>query len=62
MFLREMVLRGGSMKYTIGEDGVMRYQDCLCVPNIDVLMENILEEENTSRYSIYSRSTKMYRN
>ncbi|XP_070010032.1 uncharacterized protein [Nicotiana sylvestris] len=35
--------------------------DRLCVPNVDGLRANILEEAHSSRYSIYLGATKMYR-
>ena len=38
----------------------MRYQGRLCVPNVDVLRNRILEEAHWSRYSIHPGSTKMY--
>ncbi|XP_070002207.1 uncharacterized protein [Nicotiana sylvestris] len=49
--------QGGS----IVEDGVLRHQGCLCVPNVDGLRGRILQEAHSSRYSIYPGSTKMYR-
>ncbi|XP_070014850.1 uncharacterized protein [Nicotiana sylvestris] len=60
-FLREMILQGGAKEVTIGEDGVLRLQGHLCVPNVDGLRERILEEAHSSRYFIYSGATKMYR-
>ncbi|XP_070056550.1 uncharacterized protein [Nicotiana tomentosiformis] len=44
MVLREKVLRGGAKEATIGADGVLRLQDRLCVPNVDILRKRILEE------------------
>ncbi|KAH0776452.1 hypothetical protein KY290_007863 [Solanum tuberosum] len=44
-----------------GGDGVLRYQGRLCVPMVDGLQERIMEEAHSSRYSIHSGSTKMYR-
>ncbi|WMV46129.1 hypothetical protein MTR67_039514, partial [Solanum verrucosum] len=43
------------------EDGVLRHQGRLCVPDVDGLRETILEEAHGSRYSIHSGATKMYR-
>ena len=39
----------------------MRYQGRLCVPMVDGLQENIMEEDHNSRYSIHPGSTNMYR-
>ncbi|WMV46409.1 hypothetical protein MTR67_039794 [Solanum verrucosum] len=44
-----------------GGDGVMRYQGRLYVPRVDELQERIMEEAHSSRYSIHTGSTKMYR-
>ena len=38
----------------------MRYQRKLCVPNVNDLRNQILEEAHGSRYSIHSGSAKMY--
>ena len=59
--LRETVLRGGAKEVTIGADGILRLQDCLCVPNMDGLRKKILEEAHSSRYSIHPGAMKMYR-
>ncbi|XP_070039636.1 uncharacterized protein [Nicotiana tomentosiformis] len=56
-----MVLQGGAKEVTIGDDGVLRLQGCLCVPNVDGLREKILEEAHSSRYSINQGATKIYR-
>ena len=44
------------------KDGVLRYQGRLCVPKVDGLRDQILEEDHGSRYSIHPGSTKMYHN
>ncbi|XP_070037031.1 uncharacterized protein [Nicotiana tomentosiformis] len=62
LVLRETVLQGGAKEVTIGENGVMRIQGHLCVPNVDGLREKILEETHSSQYSIHPGATKMYRN
>ena len=41
-------------------DGVLRYQERLCVPNVDDLRNRILEEANGSRYSIHPCFSRMY--
>ncbi|XP_070026547.1 uncharacterized protein [Nicotiana sylvestris] len=58
--LRKMVLQGGSKEVSIREDGVLRLQGRLCVPNIDGMRERILEEAHSSWYFIHSGATKMY--
>ncbi|XP_070055305.1 uncharacterized protein [Nicotiana tomentosiformis] len=42
------------------DDGTLRYQGRLCVPNVDGLRERIMAEAHTSRYSVHPGSTKMY--
>ncbi|XP_070022139.1 uncharacterized protein [Nicotiana sylvestris] len=59
--LKETVLQGSAKVISIGKDGVLRLQGCLCVPNVDVLRETILEEAHSSWYSIHQGATKMYR-
>ena len=48
------------MSYSHWGDGVLRYQGRLCVPKVDELWDQILEEAHESRYSIHLGSTKMY--
>ena len=43
-----------------GRDGVLRYQDRLCVPDVGELRQHILVEAHNSRYSIHPGDTKMY--
>ncbi|XP_070025756.1 uncharacterized protein [Nicotiana sylvestris] len=45
---------------TIGDDGVLRMQSWICVPNVDGLWELILEEAHSLRYSIHPGAAKMY--
>ncbi|XP_070055029.1 uncharacterized protein [Nicotiana tomentosiformis] len=59
--LRETVLQGSAKEVSIGEDGVLRMQGRLCVPNVDGLRERIQEKAHSSRYSIHPGATKMYR-
>ncbi|XP_070041602.1 uncharacterized protein [Nicotiana tomentosiformis] len=60
VILRETVLQGGSKEAIISDDGVLRLQGRLCVHNVDILREKILEEAHNSRYSIHLGATKMY--
>ncbi|XP_070003095.1 uncharacterized protein [Nicotiana sylvestris] len=59
--LRETTLQGSAKEVSIGDDGVLRLQGHLCVPNVGVLRERILDEAHSSRYSIHPGATKMYR-
>ncbi|XP_070050420.1 uncharacterized protein [Nicotiana tomentosiformis] len=57
---RETILRGDAKEVNIRDDGVLRLQGHLCVPNVDGFKELILEEAHNSRYSIHPGATKMY--
>ncbi|XP_049406096.1 uncharacterized protein LOC125869682 [Solanum stenotomum] len=46
--------------FNLAEDGTLRCQGRLCVPNIHGLRQKIMDEEHCSRYSIHPGSTKMY--
>ncbi|XP_070007076.1 uncharacterized protein [Nicotiana sylvestris] len=59
--LRETILQVSSKEGSIGEDGVLRLQGHLCVPNVDGLRGKILEEAHNSWYSIHLGAMKMYR-
>ena len=57
--LKKLVVEKNIEGFSLKGDGVLRYQDRLCVPDIDGLREFILEEAHGSRYSIHPSSTKM---
>ena len=59
MELKESVLGKLNESLTLGA-GVLRYQERLCLPNVDDLRTWILEEAHSSHYSIHSGSTKMF--
>ncbi|XP_047263672.1 uncharacterized protein LOC124896191 [Capsicum annuum] len=48
------------MLFEIGGDGILRYQGRLCVPDVDGLQKQILDEAHTLRYVVHPGSTKMY--
>ncbi|XP_070026415.1 uncharacterized protein [Nicotiana sylvestris] len=60
LILRGTVWHGDAKQVTVGNDGVLRMQDRICVPNVDGHCELILEEDHSSRYSIHSGAAKMY--
>ncbi|XP_070017612.1 uncharacterized protein [Nicotiana sylvestris] len=60
LVLKDKVQHGDARDVTIGDDGVLRMQSQICVPNIDGLRELILEEAHSSRYSIHPSAAKMY--
>ncbi|WMV45861.1 hypothetical protein MTR67_039246, partial [Solanum verrucosum] len=59
--LKEAMLKKSIEVFPQGENGVLRYQGRLCIPNVDDLWEKILSEADSSRYSIHPGATKLYR-
>jgi len=60
LVLKDIVQHSDAKEVTIGDDGALRMQGRLCVPNVDGLRELILQETHSSRYSIHSGAAKMY--
>ncbi|XP_070049750.1 uncharacterized protein [Nicotiana tomentosiformis] len=59
--LKEGIHKHKIMAFSLGmDDGTLRYQGRLCVPNVDVLRERIMNEAHTSMYFVHPGSTKMY--
>ena len=54
------VKSGKSNGFIIDNEGVLRFGDRLCVPNIRDLRKTILEEAHNSKYSMHLGATKMY--
>ncbi|XP_065854728.1 uncharacterized protein [Euphorbia lathyris] len=59
--VRDGVCQGKVQEFVIGDDGVLRYGTRLCVPDVDDLKREILEEAHCSAYTVHPGSTKMYR-
>ena len=59
--IRDKVLRGEAKEAQINEEGVLRIKERVCVPRVDDLINTILTEAHSSRYSIHPGATKMYR-
>ncbi|XP_070036292.1 uncharacterized protein [Nicotiana tomentosiformis] len=57
---KDTIQHGDAKDGTIGDDGMLRMQGQICVPNIDGLRELIIEEAHSSRYSIHPGTAKMY--
>ncbi|XP_070001867.1 uncharacterized protein [Nicotiana sylvestris] len=60
LVIKDNILHDDAIDVTIGDDGVLRMQGRICVPNVDGLWELILEETHTSRYSIHLGAANMY--
>ena len=59
--IRNKVMRGEAKEAKIYEEGVLRIKGRVCVPCVDDLINTILTEAHSSRYSIHPGATKMYR-
>ncbi|XP_070022983.1 uncharacterized protein [Nicotiana sylvestris] len=57
---RDTTLQKVKTLFEITEDGVLRYQGLLCVPNVKGLRRQVMGETHYSRYSIHPVETKMY--
>ncbi|XP_070013082.1 uncharacterized protein [Nicotiana sylvestris] len=60
VILRDTIQHGDAKEITIGDDGDLRMQGRLCVPNVDGLRELILQQAHSLRYSIHPYVAKMY--
>ncbi|XP_019256269.1 PREDICTED: uncharacterized protein LOC109234655, partial [Nicotiana attenuata] len=59
--IKEAILNNKTSAFSLGgNDGVLRCQGRLCVPDVDDLRERIMAEAHHSRYSVHPGSTKMY--
>ncbi|XP_070030946.1 uncharacterized protein [Nicotiana tomentosiformis] len=58
--LKDTVQQDGAKEVVISDDGVMRLQGRICVPNVGELRELILEKVHILCYSIHQSFTKMY--
>ena len=58
--LKDSVLVKMNESFALGADDILRYQDRLCVPDVDDLRTRIIAEAHGSRYSVHPGSTKMY--
>ncbi|XP_070008231.1 uncharacterized protein [Nicotiana sylvestris] len=57
---RDTTLQKEKTSFEITEDGVLRYQGRLCVPNVAGLRRQVMGETHYSCYSIHPGATKMY--
>ena len=60
MELTDSVLFKISKSFALVDDGILKYWDRLCVPDVDYLRTRIVAESHGLRYSIHPGSTKMY--
>ena len=60
MELKYTVLSKFNESFSLGGDGVLRYQNRLCMINVDNLRSNNFAEAHGSKHSIHPGATKMY--
>ncbi|XP_069150528.1 uncharacterized protein [Solanum lycopersicum] len=53
MEMKDSVLLKMNESFALGDDGILRYQNRLCVPDVDDLRTKIVTEAHGSRYSIH---------
>ncbi|GJY49266.1 retrotransposon protein, putative, ty3-gypsy subclass [Tanacetum coccineum] len=52
---------GKHTEFSVDDDGVVWFEDRLCVPNDQTLREKVMTEAHSSPFTIHPGSTKMYR-
>ena len=57
---REDVLAGKAKDFSISDNGMLLFKARVCVPDINELKKEILEEAHTTPYSLHPGTTKMY--
>ena len=60
MELKDSVLLKMNESFAFVDDGILRYKDRLCLPDVDDLRTRIVAEAHGSKYSIQPVSTKIY--
>jgi len=58
--VREQLGSDEARYFALGNDGILRFQDRVCIPDDIKVKRMILEEGHTSRLSLYPGMTKMY--
>jgi len=58
--IRQSLDKEKSLGFLICEDGSLRFQNRLCVPNNIEIRKQILEEAHNSCYWVHPGETKMY--
>ena len=62
MELEEKVREGKFTDFNLDDEGVLQISGRLCVPDVDNLRKEILEEAHFTAYSVHPGATKMYHN
>ena len=60
MELKDSMLVKMNETFSLGDYDILRFQERLCVRDVDDLQTKIVAEAHCSRYSIYTDPSKMY--
>ena len=60
IWVRELLGTNEVKEFALGSDGVLRFQDRVCVPDDAEVKRLILEEGHKSRLSLHPGMNKMY--
>ena len=61
MKIRNSVEAGVQFEFKIHENGSLRFENKICVPNDSALKHEILQEAHQTGYTVHPGGTKMYR-
>ena len=57
-----LINQGNGGKFRVGDNGVMRFRNRMCIMDVPELKKSILEKGHKSGLSIHPGATKMYQN
>ena len=60
--LKEQVLEGKNVEFSVSTDGILHFKGRLCIPDDAQIKEQLLSEAHTTPYSVHPGVTKMYQN
>lgn len=58
--IRDKVKEGKMIGFSMDAKGVLRFENHLCVPSVEALRREILNEVQKSAYAIYLGATEIY--
>ena len=59
--VKEEVESGKRTDFVLSSEGILKFKDRLCVPDVSDLRKEILTEAHSTPYSVHPGTTKMYR-
>ena len=60
--IRDKIVDGKYKDFSLSTEEVLMYRDRLCVPNIEEIKRQVLDDGHKAKYSIHPGVTKMYQN